>query len=294
MRKKANDNPFSIQEGRFSFGKLKDSFYLTAWTEHAFLSEENNKEHIGQTFDLKQIKIIKILLLILFSFLIARVAWLQVYNSSHYQSMAQSNKVRRELIGANRGIIYDRNNVALVRNQANFVLSIRLIDLPSDPLARDEMIRQISHIIDFKKNINEDDYVDGPTFMLIKEKIDSLRYGSLESYQPLFILENLDYETALKLLLVKNEFPGLIITEKIKRNYLPVQQEGIYSLSHILGYMGKISEVELKQRKDNYSVIDYIGKSGLELVWEETLRGVNGYRSYEVDALGRKIKILND
>jgi len=294
MINKNKKNPFSIQEGRFSFGKLKDSFYLTAWTEHAFLSKDDHKEHIGATFNFKQIKIIKIIIFIFFSFLITRVAWLQVYNSSHYQLMAESNKVRRELIGANRGIIYDRNNKALVKNQANFVLSIRVKDLPQDTLVRDSIIRKISYLIDFNQEFSEDNYIDGPSFMLIKDKVDSISYGSLESYQPLFILENLDYQTALKLILKKDEFPGFIITEKIKRNYLPLLQNNVYSLSHILGYTGKISETELVIRKNNYSIIDYIGKNGLEAVWEEALRGENGYLSYEVNALGQKIKIINE
>lgn len=294
MSEKSKSNPFSIQEGRFSFGKLKDSFYLTAWTEHAFLSEDDNKEYIGKTFDLKQIRVIKIILIIFFGILIARMAWLQIYKTSHYQLLAESNKARREVIGANRGIIYDRYNIPLVHNQANFVLSMRLIDLPSDQLERDDIIRQISHILDFKEEKNKDDYIDGPSFMLIKDKIDKVRYGSLESYQAIFIIDNLDYETALKLILLKNNFPGLIISEKIKRNYIAVEENNVYSLSHILGYTGKISQAELASRKDVYSVIDYIGKNALELVWEEVLRGQNGYRSYEVDALGRKIKILNE
>ncbi len=294
MRKKSHKNPFSIQEGRFSFGKLKDSFHLTAWTEHAFLSEDSSKEYIGKTFDLRQIKIIKILLFIFLLLLVFRVAWLQIYNNSHYQLLAESNKARREVIGANRGIIYDRNNIALVRNQANFVLSLRLIDLPSDQLLQDDLIRQISHILDFNQELKEDDYIDGPSFMLIKDKISPIKYGSLESYQAIFILENLDYETALRFIILKDKFPGLIITEKIKRNYLSIERDNVYSLSHVLGYTGKISESELANRKDSYSVIDYIGKNGLELVWEEILRGANGYRSYEVDALGRKIKVLNE
>ncbi len=289
------DNPFVIQEGKFRFGQLKDPSFYSQWTEHAFLSEDQNKEVIGSTFNFKQLKIVKIILIVFFAILFVRVFWLQVFQFDYYYSLAQINRSRQESIEANRGIFYDRNGEDLVRNTANFVLSVRLIDLPSDEMERDRVIRKISQILDkIENDNNSDDFIisEGPSFVLIKEALSKIRYGSLESYQGTYILENIDYETALNLKLQSDQIPGLIISTKIRRQYIHVVEDNILSLSHILGYTGKISVDELKN-SDNYSSIDYLGKSGLEKVWEEKLRGVNGTRNYEVDAFGRQGKLIN-
>jgi len=289
------NNPFVIQEGKISFGKLKDPAFYSDWTEHAFLSDDKNKEVVGQTFDFKQLKIIKIILMIFFAILLAKIVWLQIFQFDHYYSLAQINRSRQEVVEANRGIFYDRHGEVLVRNKANFVLSIRLIDLPADELQRDKIIREIAQIIDDKKQNNESDLIieEGPSFSLIKEKLSNIRYGSLESYQPVFIKDSIDHEIALKLLLESKNIPGLIVSNKIKRNYLPIKENELHSLSHILGYTGKISLFELENLEGDYLSIDYLGKSGLEKVWESELRGKNGLKSYEVDAYGRKGKLID-
>lgn len=290
------NNPFVIQEGKFRFGQLKDSAFYSGWTEHAFLSEDKNKEVIGQTFDFKQLKIMKIVLVVFFAILIIKIFWLQVFQFDYYYGLAQVNRSRQEIIEANRGIFYDRHGEILVRNTVNSVLSIRLIDLPADEIERDEVIRKISHIIDkVDKSKTSDQLIisDGPSFSIIKEALSNIRYGSLESYQSTYILDNIDYETTLNLILESENIPGLIVSSKIKRQYIPVLEHELYSLSHILGYTGKISPEELANSDNNYSIIDYLGKTGLEKVWEDELRGQNGFKSYEVNAYGKKGKLIN-
>lgn len=289
------NNPFVIQEGKFSFGQLKDPAFYTEWTEHAFLSDDKKKEVVGQTFDFKQLKIIKIIILIFFAILLVKIVWLQVFQFDHYYSLAQINRSRQEVDGANRGIFYDRHGEPLVKNKANFVLSIRLIDLPRDELRRDKIIREISQILDDLPQENNNDLIisDGPSFSIIKEKLADVRYGSLESYQPVFIKDNIDHETALKLMLESENIPGLFVSNKIKRHYLPVAEDNLHSLSHILGYTGKISKEELDSLDGDYSHIDYLGKTGLEKIWESQLRGQNGLKSYEVDAYNQKGKLID-
>ncbi|MBQ9298047.1 MAG: hypothetical protein IJ223_03275 [Clostridia bacterium] len=64
------------------------------------------------------------------------------------------------------------------------------------------------------------------------------------------------------------DFPGInVVTEPI-RTY----NKGTLA-SHVLGYIGRIDEKELKTRKDTYLANDYIGKTGIEAVFEEYLRG---------------------
>ncbi len=291
-------SPFVVQEGKFRFGQLKDPAFYTDWTEHAFLADDENKEVVGQTFDFRQLKIIKVILLILFSLLLVRVAWLQLFRYDYYYTLAEINRSRQEVVEANRGIFYDRHGQALVRNTANFVLSIRLIDLPSDELARDKVIRQISRVLDGLPADNQEagEFIitDGPSFTVIKQALSQVRYGSLESYRPVFIQENIDYQRALDLILASDNLPGVIISNKIRREYIPVKDDNAYSLSHILGYTGKISKEELETLTGDYLMIDYLGKSGLEKVWESQLRGKNGLRSFEVDVYGRPGRLIDE
>lgn len=300
-------DPFVTQEGKFKFGQLKDSSYYTDWTEHSFLSDNHDKEVVGRTFNTNKLLPIRIIVFLLILVLASRTAWLQIVQGAHYAGLAEGNRLRTENLEPKRGIIYDRNDQALVRNKANFVLSLRPIDLPKDELERDSLLRYLSNVIDEipetgDVNLNSDlDLVlDGPSFQLMKEKLNKVSRFSLEAYQPVFIADNIDYDQALRLILERNTLPGVIIETKIRREYLftankpDASSSDLSSLAHILGYTGKITDEALQRLGDQYSLIDYVGKTGLEYFWEKELKGVRGQKNIEVDALGRHKKIINE
>lgn len=308
-----HSDPFVVCEGKFSYGQLKDSYYYSDWTEHAFLSDTGDKEIVGRTFNFTKIFYIRSFLIILFIVLFSRAAWLQLIKGDYYYSLAEGNRLRVETIEPRRGIIYDRNLTPLVRNTANFVLYLRPIDLPKNELERDNLIREVAGILDEgESDLNNNTATntvenlgglslvsDTPSYFKIKTLLDKVVIGSLESYQPLFVTDNIDYDRAMVLSLKLNDFPGVFLSNKISREYLfPTLDEKtgekVLSFSHILGYTGKISEAELKKMGDDYSAIDYIGKSGLEYSWEKELKGVPGQKNIEVDALGRQKKIVNE
>lgn len=67
------------------------------------------------------------------------------------------------------------------------------------------------------------------------------------------------------------------------------------AFAHVLGYVGQISEDELKKDKYlNYSGGDIIGKAGIEQRWEQTLKGVDGKKLVEVDSGGKEIRSLGE
>jgi len=88
------------------------------------------------------------------------------------------------------------------------------------------------------------------------------------------------------------------VGNKNRKRYLPTESpidlENLSSLSHVLGYTGKISQKELEANKKLYSPLDYMGKSGLELYYEKDLKGIKGSKNIEVDALGREKKISSE
>lgn len=305
--KQQKKDPFSVKEGRFSFGRLKDSIYRSGWTEEVFLSDSGHKEVVSLSFNFAKLKLIISIISLGLIILLTRAVWLQIVKGDHYYLLADDNRLRQETIEAKRGIIYDRHLHPLVRNKANFVLYLRPIDLPKDELSRDELIREISLILD-KDNplspdsilVNDDKLVsDSAYFYQIKELLAQVRLGSLESYQPLFIVDNIDYDVALKLIVKSADWPGVFISNKIRREYLVASDSNpqvaeTTSLAHLLGYTGKISGTELERLGSSYSVLDYIGKTGLEYYWEKELRGVLGKKSVEVDAFGRVKRVVNE
>ena len=82
------------------------------------------------------------------------------------------------------------------------------------------------------------------------------------------------------------ELPGLFIDKKTKRDYF----EGPY-FAHLIGYTGKISSNDLKN-DSYYSLLDFIGKDGLEAQYEKELRGVSGKIAVSVNSDNAVLKTL--
>ena len=282
-------DPFTIQEGKVKDGQV-GSAYRFGWAEETYMPEAGRKETVGRSFNFTKLPAVSAVILIVIMVLFTKIAWLQVVKHDYYDTMAEGNRIRIERIEPKRGIIYDRNLNTLVRNKANFLLYLVPGDLPA---AADEQERIIKEIISI---------IPAVTDYGIKEALIRVDSSSLESFQPLFIIDNIPYEKAMALYLKSSEWPGVILTNKTRREYLMYSKAGqseenkayCQSLSHVLGYTGKISEEELEQYGEEYLQIDYIGKMGIEYFWENELKGMSGKKSIEVDAIGKEKKILGE
>ena len=126
-------------------------------------------------------------------------------------------------------------------------------------------------------------------------KIITVRYAmSLNSYQKYIsttVAYNVGDETVAKVMENKDELQGVDIEEDTIREYIDDP-----SMSHILGYTGKISLEELSEYNStraeaseayNYELNDMVGKSGIEQVEERKLQGKKGMQTIFVDNLGR-------
>jgi penicillin-binding protein 2 len=205
--------------------------------------------------------------------ILARVFWLQVVHGKDYNLIAEGNRIRLQTIQAERGIIYDRFNRPLVANVPNASLYFIPADLPESSIDKANIINKLSQIIDKTPEELNGIWQSAPP----------------HSYQPLLISDNLDQSQAISLAVIEDEIPGIQLTIEPRREYL--EGDG---LAHTLGYIGKINQKELELYKgDNYELNDYIGKDGIELYYEEVLRGTNGRQEIEVDASGKAKKILN-
>lgn len=289
-----SEDPFVIRQGRIRRGKINTSYRL-GWTEDSFIMDRGGRETVGRTFDSSKSYFLMIGIIVFVGLLFARSAWLQVVKGEYYYKMAEGNRIRVERLEARRGIIYDRHHIPLVRNQANFLLYVIPADLPRDAAERSKMIGRISDIL--APLSLRGDGGDKPDRVLgskevassIDQALASIKANSLEALSPVFIADNIPYEKALLLGLESNSWPGVILSNKVRREYNLIAS----SMSHLLGYTGKINQKELDASGDSYLQIDYVGKSGLEKYYEKNLRGTNGKKQIEVDALGKEKKIIS-
>jgi penicillin-binding protein 2 len=86
------------------------------------------------------------------------------------------------------------------------------------------------------------------------------------------------------------DLPGVTLRARPRRNYTDGP-----AAAHVLGYLGEVNQKQLQTlRAQGYGSGDEIGHYGLERRWEEILRGQNGGQQVEVDALGRRVRVLHE
>jgi len=204
-----------------------------------------------------------IVVALVFVILAARLWYLQVLTGDDYTLSAKAVHTREIKDPAQRGVIYDRDGEVL----ANNVPGLNVTVVP-DEISRDK-VKQLAKILEADTEAVLDSY--------------DAAFELGNQYGPMLVKENADRDDVTYVSERTSEFPGVTVNDDYVRNY----PKGKVA-SHILGYTGAITQDELKQDgfKDlsNDSVV---GKSGVELAYEEVLRGEAGKQVYNVDALGR-------
>jgi penicillin-binding protein 2 len=217
---------------------------------------------------------LRALVILMFGILVIQLVHLQVIKGEEYKEQAEINALREVPIPANRGLIYDRNGQLLVQNAARFSATIIPGDLPDRGQAA--VFRSISEVIDVPPEEIE---------RAVEEGIENQG-----EFIQVVIKTDVPRETALELMELEPHTPGLHLQVEPARTYLTGDL-----LSHILGYIGPISAEEYADLQDDgYLFTDYLGKSGVELSYEDVLRGKSGKKLIEVDALGRELDILSE
>lgn len=204
-----------------------------------------------------------------FSIIIGRLYYLQVYEADKYRTMSDENRISTRFLVPPRGIIYDRNGVVLARNDQDF-----------QALMIAEQTPDIKNTLDnFKKIIPLSEDEEDKILKTIKSK---------RRFIPVKLKNSLKWEDVSKILLNAPDLSGIEIDEGLTRYY---PYNDLYA--HILGYVGAVSE---KDVKDNplYMVPGFkIGKSGLEKYYDYKLQGKGGTIKLEVNAYGRVMKEID-
>jgi penicillin-binding protein 2 len=270
-------NPFTLQSGRLKSGDFAGRFRRN-WIEDAFTPTGQGQESLVNHYNIPFLLFLKWGIGIFICVIVARLSWLQIAQGSYYSDMANGNRLRLERLESSRGTIYDRNNTPLVHNVANFLLYCIPADLPKNIEERNALLEKLAQMTN-KFSPAE-----------IIQKLETLNPSQLEYYQPIFLADNIPYDAAIKTYLESLSLPGIVLSSKSRREY----QLPSLSFSHLLGYTGKINETEFANNSEEYSQIDYIGKSGVEKTWEKELRGTPGVKQIEVTALGKEKSIISE
>ncbi len=189
----------------------------------------------------------------------------QVINSGRYALESKENRLRPVPLRAPRGLITDRNGAILVDNVPGYTIAV----LASDADSLRATLDRIATILDLDST-------------RIDELVDRYRRAR---YEPVVIDRDVPFELVSVLEEWRVLIPGLVVETEPKRRY-PYAD----TLAHAIGYVAEITEEEL-----NSELITgarngtLIGRYGLESQYDSALRGEDGVRFVEVDALGRAV-----
>ncbi len=180
-----------------------------------------------------------------------------------YPGLADTDKIKVTTLSAERGQILDRNGKVLAGKGSVYSVGFVPGKMSEN---KEKDIETIAQLLDISvESINKAlsaSYVKEDTFVPLKK----IAKGNEE-------LEN-------KLLEVK----GIKISTVQDRVY-PLGN----AISHLIGYVQSISAEELKENEGKgYTSKSVIGKSGLEKIYEDRLKGTNGCEIYVVDENGNK------
>ncbi len=206
-----------------------------------------------------------------FMIYIVRLWYIQVIQGASYRFQSENNRIRIEDISAPRGIIFDRNGVPIVENRPAY----HLVIIREDIKDLDQTVRELARLC----NRDPEDF-----FSIIEAN------KTTPKFMPLRLASDLDRDSLARIEAQRIRFPGVVIQLEQKREY---KWNG--TAAHLIGYLSEITEGELKSEKyKSYYPGEDIGKVGVECAFEKYLHGARGGRQVEVDAVGRRIRLLDE
>jgi penicillin-binding protein 2 len=213
---------------------------------------------------------VQYIILVVFLVLAYGLWRLQVVQSEFYAALAEKNKTRDVPILAPRGKILDREGRTIVDNYPSFT-ALLLRDSTRDLSGDAELIAQGLHL-DPKE---------------VRERLK--KFAGTPQYQPIYLKEDITPDELAFIESHRNELPELDTIMAHRRLY---PKNGF--MAHLVGYVGEVSEQMLNQaRWELYNPGDVVGKSGVELQYNQVLMGKNGSRQVLVNSKGKEVGELD-
>ncbi len=206
---------------------------------------------------------------VLFFAILAFCLWyIQCIQGPRYTELSRKNRIRLLSLPGPRGNIYDKNRNLLAGNRLAFDCAV----IPQEFKANGEKIEELCSILEIQANSLEE---------RIKE-------NAIAPFIATVLKRDIGKETAIAISERSVDFPGLII-QTYPIRYYPNGNIG----SHVTGHLGRISEEEINALRDyGYKTRDFVGRGGLELFYDNYLKGEDGGVQTEVDSRGRELRVL--
>jgi penicillin-binding protein 2 len=208
--------------------------------------------------------------LLAFGLIYSRLYFLQVVKGPEMRSVSEHNRVRLVRVPAARGVVYDRNGEILVDNRPSF----DVVFVPEDARDRKAVLRTLAGHLG-----------EAETAVIERLKAPSKR----PPYEGIVVRRDLDWQGVVALETHQLELPGISL-QVGPRRYYPFGPLA----SHLIGYVGEVSESDLANPEMGLRSGDIVGKANLEKAWDKELRGEPGGQQVEVDALGRRVRVLEE
>jgi penicillin-binding protein 2 len=203
--------------------------------------------------------------------LITRLVFLQIVEGERFTYLSENNRIRIKRVPGTRGMIFDREGQLLVDSRPSF----DLIFVPEDSERPETTLKLLAG------------YLRRDPVELLKTFEENKNRAAFDE---LVLGRDIDWPAVVAVETHQLELPGVSLRARPRRNY----SDGPMA-AHVLGYLGEINQKQLKLLKDQgYVLGDEIGQYGLERRWEELLRGQSGGQQVEVDALGRRVRVLHE
>ncbi|MFV0571376.1 MAG: penicillin-binding protein 2 [Xanthomarina gelatinilytica] len=196
---------------------------------------------------------------------IARLFYLQVYNAEEH-SLYDDNAIRKVYNYPKRGFVYDRNGKLLVANQPSY--DVMVIPREVKPL----------------------DTLEFCSLLKIEKEQFKKTYKKAYHYSPRLpsvFVPQLSKEDYAALQEKMRKYEGFYIQKRSLRDY----QTTIGA--NVLGYIAEATQYQI-DNNPYYNMGDLIGKQGVELSYEEELRGVKGIKFIQKDRFNRDIGPYKD
>jgi penicillin-binding protein 2 len=214
-----------------------------------------------------RLRIIQALVLVLLGALGIRLYVLQVVNGAKYAEVAENQRIRLLPIPAPRGVIFDREQRMLVDSRP--IYSILLSREDTKSIDRNSLIQPLAGALNIDPQI-------------LRERFEQVK--SQPAFESIMIKEEATPGDIAWVDAHQLEFPAIRVDQTPQRRY---PANGV--LAHVLGYVQEISPQQLEDpryKARNYKPGDIIGQDGVEAVYDEFLRGRDGYRKVIVDSRG--------
>jgi penicillin-binding protein 2 len=218
----------------------------------------------------RRLRIVTLIILATFAAIVLRLWYVQIVNGPVYRAKSENNRIRLDDVPPFRGMIFDRNSELIVDNRPSFDLFV----VPEEISNQDELSDSFETLI-------------GLAASTVREKLND--EGRKAPFRPLLMKKNLTREELAIIETNLFNLPGAMIQVKPQRHY-------IYNefASHVIGYLGEINENQLNSGEyPDSKPGDLIGKYGVERKWQNDLNGLRGGEQVEVDAVGRKLKVIS-